>query len=695
MFFNSSLSIKKSGFLLFLFLLNLPVFANEIDSLRHYNLDTIVVSTFKHENRTLAIPMSATVLNNRQMEKQQLNEMKDFTGVIPNFIIIDRDTRLTSSVFIRGVGALINTPGVAMYVDGIPHFEKSSFDINLLDVEKVEFLRGPQGTLYGRNAMGGIILVHTRSPFRYQGTRLQLRYGSYDETSVAVSHLGKASDKLAYGIAGNYNYYGGHITNVHTAKKANHLKSASVNMRLEWRPMSQMHIRLINNFEHTNQGAFSYGEVNEKTLLVDSVSTNHPSYYKRKLYDGGLQINYYNEYFAIRSQTSVQYLDDRYEVDQDGSPKDLYYAIQSEKQRLVSEEIIVKGLNDSFYGWNFGVFAFNHNIDRATDVFMNFANPKYKLEKRYDDYSRGIALFHQSSLNITSKLRLEAGLRYDYEKANSVHKEHKIIDGNQELINDFDSPLTFSQWTPKASLQYFFMPELQLYFTVAKGYKTGGFNTVFDTPEQRTFEPEYSWNYELGSKGWIIPGKLQAEVALFYIKTHNQQVKQHLNQQGIKIFNAGSSVSKGLEATVNVTPFKNFRLDAAYGLTHATFTKYQYSDEIDYSGNFLPFVPRNTVSVSAEYALQINNEFSDEITFNANYTGIGDMYWHEKNTVKQPFYGLLNASITARNDNVSYSIWGKNITNTQYLGYFYEVGGKKRGKPGRPLSVGVSLSLNF
>lgn len=640
-------------------------------------------------------PMAASVVTSQLMERQQISEMKGFTGIIPNFMIIDRDTRLTSSVFIRGVGALINTPGVAMYVDGIPHFEKSSFDINLLDIDKVEFLRGPQGTLYGRNAMGGTILVHTRSPFRYQGTRLQLRYGSYDETSVTLSHLGKANDKFAHSIAGNYNYYGGHITNVHTGKKANYLGSASVNTRFEWRPLPQMNIRLTNNFENTHQGAFSYGDVNNKTLLVDSVSTDHPSYYKRKLYDGGLQINYYNDYIAIRSQTSVQHLNDTYEVDQDGSPKNLYFAIQSEKQRLISEEIILKGLDDNIYGWNFGVFAFNHSIDRATDVFMNLRTPKYKLEKRYDDYSRGIALFHQSTLNITSKLRVEAGLRYDYEKANSIHEEHKIIESEAQLINDFDSPLTFSQWTPKASLQYLPTHQSQFYLTVAKGYKTGGFNTVFDTPLQRTFEPEYSWNYELGSKGWIIPEKLFAEVALFCINTYNQQIKQHLDQQGIKIFNAGSSVSQGFEATLNATPFKNFGIDVAYGFTHATFTKYQYSNDINYSGKFLPFVPRNTVSVNADYTIHTTNEFSDEISFNANYTGIGVMFWHESNTVQQPFYGLLNTSVTARNGNVSFSLWGKNITNTQYLGYFFEVGGRKRGKQGKPLSVGISLTLNF
>lgn len=130
MHFRKSFSLQKSG-ILFLFLyLIIPISAIEKDSLRHYNLDTLVVSTFKHENNKLMRPMAASVVTSQLMERQQISEMKGFTGIIPNFMIIDRDTRLTSSVFIRGVGALINTPGVAMYVDGIPHFEKSSFDIN-------------------------------------------------------------------------------------------------------------------------------------------------------------------------------------------------------------------------------------------------------------------------------------------------------------------------------------------------------------------------------------------------------------------------------------------------------------------------------------------------------------------------------------------------------------------------------------
>jgi len=133
--------------------------------------------------------------------------------------MVNRDTRLTSSVFIRGIGSLINTPAVAMYVDGVPHFEKSSFDINLAEIDNITFLRGPQGTLYGRNAMGGIILVNTTSPFVRQGTTIKLRYGSYNDAMIAF-RIWINQRTVAYGVSGNYNHNDGFIENVYKNEKA-------------------------------------------------------------------------------------------------------------------------------------------------------------------------------------------------------------------------------------------------------------------------------------------------------------------------------------------------------------------------------------------------------------------------------------------------------------------------------------------
>lgn len=665
------------------------------DSLTHVNLDTLVVSGIKLSNKQWMLPISATTVSGDVLQNKQLTEMKDFIGYIPNFIMLDRDSKRTSSVFVRGIGTLVNTPGVAMYVDGVPHFEKSSFDINLTDVESIEFLRGPQGTLYGRNAMGGIILVNTKSPFVHQGTRLNLRLGSYTDLYASVSHLGKVNDGFAYGISADIAHFGGYIPNVYSGTKADKMDySASVNSRLEWRPANNLSFRLVNSFEKVKQGAFTYGDLNEEGY-VDSVSTNHKSFYDRKIYDGGLQIDYRNPHFWLRSQTSAQVLNDVYDVDQDASPKDLYYAVQSEDQFLLSQEINLRGLNTGFYNWHVGVFAFNHNIGRNTDVYMNMMKPPYKLEKTYDDFSRGFAVYHQSDVYFTPNLKLEAGIRYDFERANSVYVENKIVDGNAELRNEYDSPLTFSEWSPKVSLQYFFAKNAQVYATVAKGYKTGGFNTVFKTEDQRTFKPETSWNYEAGAKASFLENRLNTQFALFYIDITDQQIKQLLELLGIQIFNAGNSVSKGVEFSLQAIPSRQFNFNLAYGYTHATFTNYVYSPDVDYSGKFVPFVPQHTLSAGAQFILPAKSAISDEIRFNANYRGMGKIYWNEDNEKAQDFYGLLDGNIAVQKKNVTFALWAKNITNTKYLGYYFTMSKRQLGKPGRPFTAGVSLSLSF
>ncbi|MDD2243267.1 MAG: TonB-dependent receptor [Dysgonamonadaceae bacterium] len=669
--------------------------ANENDSLRTFSLDSIVVTNIKQPYSKWLQPTSISSINSNVIELKQIREMKDFSAFIPNFIMIDRDSKLTSSVFIRGVGSIINAPGVAMYVDGVPHFEKSSFDINLMAIDKIEFLRGPQGTLYGRNAMGGIILVHSKSPFIHQGTKIQLRYGRFNDINFSVSHLNRLSNKFAYSISGEYEHSDGFIPNIYTKKNADKLNSTSINSRLEWRPTNKLSFRLINGFNLTNQGAFTYGLVDTTKNWVDSINIDHESSYKRKIYDSGLQINIRNNYIWLSSLSSIQLLNDNYTVDQDASPKNLYYAIQTEDQFLLAQEINIHSLNESWYEWNAGVFAFNHQIKRGTDVFINMVKPNYQLEKRYNDYNRGFALFHQSSFRLTPSLNLEAGIRYDYENANSVHIENKIIEGQKTLIGDYNSPLTFKQWTPKISAQYSLTNKTHIYATIAKGYKTGGFNTVFEKPEERTFQPEKSWNYEIGTKISLLQNKLNLETAFFYIDIKDQQVKQLIDLQGVKIYNAGKTVNKGIEFTLIAMPINNFNVNLSYGFTDAKFKEYIYSNKLDYSGNYLPFIPRNTLSAGGVYTINHHSILWDRLDIGANYIGMGKIYWHENNKINQPFYNLINASLTFYQNNMTLTFWGKNITNTKYLGYYFESAGKKLGKPGKPMSFGISASYRI
>ena len=153
------------------------------------DVEEITVIAAPKENRKLREqPAAVTLLSQQDMQNAQVNSIKNLTSVVPNMFIPDYGSRLTSAVYIRGIGSRINTPSVGLYVDNIPYIDKSAFDFSYADVERIDVLRGPQGTLYGRNAMGGLIKVHTKSPFSYQGTDFRMGAGTYNAYNTSLTH---------------------------------------------------------------------------------------------------------------------------------------------------------------------------------------------------------------------------------------------------------------------------------------------------------------------------------------------------------------------------------------------------------------------------------------------------------------------------------------------------------------------------
>lgn len=163
----------------------------------------------------------------------------------------------------------------------------------------------------------------------------------------------------------------------------------------------------------------------------------------------------------------------------------------------------------------------------------------------------------------------------------------------------------------------------------------------------------------------------------------------------MKIRNAGRSISKGAELSLQILPSDAALIYLSYGYTHATFRSYRYSEETDYSGNYLPFVPRHTLTIGAEQRINWRSPISDRLLLQASYTGMGERYWHEDNRVKQSFYGLLNASIAIEKGSLRLTLWGKNILNEKQLGYYFESAGRSLGKPGKPFTTGVTFDYSF
>lgn len=665
--------------------------------IRNVELNEVVVQSFKQQRDLRLEPLSASAVTGTAIQNRNITGIKEFSSFIPNLFMPDYGSKLTSPVYIRGIGSKINAPSVGLYVDGIPYFEKSAFDFDFNEVDRIEVLRGPQGTLYGRNTMGGIINVYTKSPLKYEGTNVWLSNGSYGYRDYALSHYKKIGEKFGYAISGDYRNSDGYFTNLFTDKKADDMKSGSARIRLEWKPQKNLSFGLMSSFDRSVQGGYPYAVCDSVTHKPGEIDYNDYSFYKRTLSTTGFSADYQGTGYSINSRTAFQYLSDHQGIDQDFSPRSIYFARQDMKQKMFSEELNIKSTTPGRYKWLLGAFGFWQGIDNT--VTLDYFTKDYATRKLYDTPAYGVAFYHQSTIDdlLTRGLSLTFGIRYDYEHTSNDFLFYKETDGGSEQMDAFDSRLKFSQVTPKIALQYMFPSTGMLYATVTKGYKTGGFNTSFDREEDRTFRPETSWNYELGAKHPFLDNRLNAEFCFFWIDWKNQQIYQMLaTQNGQFLRNAGRSESKGVEVSLQGNPVNGLMVQVNYGFTHATFK--DYKDErrgIDYSGNFLPMVPRHTFAVGADYTIPNPCRHIDRFTVSANYTGTGRILWKEDNKVSQPYYGLLNAKVSATKDFITFAIWAKNMTGADYSAFYFETGGKGLAQKGRPFTIGGNIQLSF
>lgn len=662
---------------------------------RQVDLHEVVVQSFK-QNRDLRLePLSASSVTGTAIQNKNITDIKEFSSFIPNLFMPDYGSKLTSPVYIRGIGSKINAPSVGLYVDGIPYFEKSAFDFNFTEIDRMEVLRGPQGTLYGRNTMGGIINVYTKSPLKYQGTNAFISNGTYGNRDYALSRYAKIGDTFGYALSANYNRSDGYFTNLFTDKKADDQKSGSGRIRLEWKPTDRLSLGLMSSYDYSKQGGYPYAVCDSLTHKPGDVNYNDYSFYKRAMSTTGLTVEYKGEGYSLSSKTAFQYLSDHQGIDQDFSAASVYFANQDQKQKMVSEEFNIKSTTANRYKWLFGAFGFWQGIDNT--VTLDYLSAKYSTRKLYDTPTYGFALYHQSTLDslLTDGLSLTFGLRYDYERASTDYLAYKDAGGSSNQTDAFYSKLNFSQLTPKIALQYMFPSTGLLYATVTKGYKTGGFNTSFEREEDRSFRPESSWNYELGGKHPFLDNRLRAEIALFWIDWKNQQISQTLpSGRGSMLTNAGRSVSKGVEVTLQGNPVNGLMVQVNYGFTHATFKEYvDEKKNINYSGNYLPMVPSHTFAVGADYTLSNPCTHIDRFLISLNYTGTGRVHWKEDNKVSQPYYGQLSGKVSATKGFATFAIWAKNITNTHYNAFYFESGGKGLAQLGRPFTIGGSVAI--
>ena len=693
--------MKKQLLIITLLLLSGKIFSQaEGDTIaREHELEEIQVVAFKQNTDLSMKPISASVLSANTIKNNNLVDIKEISAFVPNLFIPDYGSKMTSPAYIRGIGSTRNAPSVGLYVDGVPYFDRSTFDFNIFDIDRIEVLRGPQGTIYGRNTMGGIINVFTKSPFKYKGTNVLLSAGDYDTYQAGFAHYGTTdNDRIGYSVSGNYLHSGGYFHNVLTDKQADPIDAASTRVRLSWKIRTQLTVNLILAYEYSDQDGYPYRIYDKETNVIQDINYNALGFYRRNMSSNGLNIEYMNDAFRLGSQTSFQYYNGTQGLDQDFSPEDIYYVDFYQQQKMYSQEFNIRSIKEeNRYQWQFGLFGFMQGYTQTNDV--DYRQTGMHVLQDVDNPTSGFAVYHQSTLNnlLIKGLSVILGIRYDFEKTDNTLIRTTINKDQLPVVVPSDKAKTsFSQIIPKGSVQYAFKSASLAYFSVAKGYKTGGFNTTADDEKDLTFKPEYSWCYDLGIKQSLLNNLINYDLALFYINWDDQQISQTKpTGQGFLLRNAGKSVSKGIEFSAQINPIQNLDFQLSYGYTDAKYIQYKESETTNYDGNYLPMVPQNTVAFGADYTINTSFLALDNIVLHGQYVGTGKLYWNDANDITQPYYGVFNGKISFVKNHFSVDLWAKNIGNTAYIAYYFTSMGGNYVQKGKPFTFGANLNYQF
>ena len=710
-------------------------------------VDTLEVAsvTALKESVTLervAAPYSA--IRAEQLDRSGTYRPNLLSGQIPGLHIPDYGASLTSTIYLRGLGSRMENPVLGLYIDGIPVLDKNAYDFDWEGLRSATMLRGPQGTLYGRNAMGGVLALQTLSPADGEQHSLRLEYGTANTVRVGASFVFGHN-----ALSASFRHTDGFFQN--TTK--NSLCDPYNGLSLRWKWERALDGRLfVSNVvwaSLSREGGFAYGQVIDGERR--DVAYNDEGSYARLTAVEGFRLHWSGDAVVLDGSASLQQLLDDMRMDQDYTPDSIFTLRQRERSGAGTAELRVRRA-DAGAAWQpqTGIFAMyrlngSHSPvtfkrDGIERLILGNANAHSPQEIGYldipdesfpvvSDFLIGTwnaALFHESVYN-TGKWQLTAGLRLDYEgglmdydclttlhyqflpymkeaKAYSQPYRGRLVHHRVELL-------------PKVSALFLASDQVKLYATVTRGYRAGGFNTqIFsdilqnkmmngvmadmgvhlDRPHvsvsagNTEYDPETAWNYEAGLR--LRSGSFKAEFNAYYIAVQNQQLTVFPPGQntGRMMANAARSRSVGTEAQLEWCP-GDFRTALAWSWCDARFVRYD-DGQADYAGNRLPYVPQHTLYANVGYSFRLG---SCRLDLDASVRGAGPIWWNEANSLQEPFRPRLDGRVALAFAKWELYLRGENLTDTPAYGFYFKSMGNEflaRVKP-RILTAGINVKF--
>jgi iron complex outermembrane receptor protein len=682
-------------------------------------LDAVVVTSQKSEELLQKVPVSISAISGRQVQEYRLWNSRELTAIVPNLYSSNSgdDRNVTS---IRGIVTTSYDPAVATYIDGVNQFGLDTYIGQLIDIERIEILRGPQGTLYGRNAMGGVINIITKQPTNITSGFAEITMGNYSQQRYSAGiRTPLIKNKLLFGAAAIFNKRDGFYTNDFNNTSFDRQHSTTGNYYLKYFAGKQWNFHLnVKHHTNRNNGAFTLvNGVDEALNNPFRLNQDATAKMIDNTFNTSFTATYNGSLFNFTSQTAWQSNRRYYDqpLDGDFAPIDGVSIINDyggdwNKVSVFTQELRFSGPASGTFKWTTGLYLFDQ--DNPTKQAVHFGADAALLGAPDTDFSlinstkgksSGLALFAHTRFPIHSNLELIAGLRFDHErkKYNILGEYQKDPDPNPlfETRPDTTAGINFSAFSPKLGLAYSAGSNTNIFITYSRGFRTGGLTQLSTDPNQPPlfpYKPEYSNNIEAGIKNNFPKNRLRFNVSVFYTTVTDAQVPTLLLPDAITVTrNAGKLESKGIEFELAATPVKDLHADYNFGFTDASYKNLKLSQngaEVDLSGKKQIFTPNMTSMLALQYGIDLGAKKYFKVVIRGEWMYIGKQYFDLSNNISQAGYHLFNTRSGLTSKRADLMFWTRNIGNKRYISYAYDFGAIHLGDP---RTLGVSLHYRF
>jgi iron complex outermembrane receptor protein len=657
-------------------------------------LPSMVVSADFRPNTAQETPISLTTIDSETIESRGAQHIEDILNLAPNVNVSSGASR--GQYFqIRGIGersqfsSPIN-PSVGLIIDGID-FSRTGGAATLFDIEQVEILRGPQGTLFGTNALAGVINMQSKQPTNDLDIHVETGIAQYGTHNLGVAVGGALVEDKLLGRASIYSHQSdGYMENDFLNSDTQDHDEVTARGHLKWLASNDLTVDL--NFLHINidNGYDAFTLDNSRHSLSDE-----PGEDSQNTNAFALKTDW-RASDAVQLQSAITYSksDTTYSYDADwtysGFPGG-YTGFEEFKRDRENYSFELKALSNengrlfsNTTEWALGIYHL------AQDEDLDLASPWTPLVNQYE--TKNTAIFGQLDSHLSEKLTLISGLRVEYFEADYADSNNLDIDTDEILFGG------------KLGLNYQINSDQMVYTSLSRGYKSGGVNNNDSLPDsKRKFDTEYMWSLETGLKSMWLDGAITTNIAAFYSLRRDAQVKSSVFVGGgvfeDSITNAAEGTNMGVEADIDWLVNHQLRIFASLGLLDAKFDKYENPDltAINVNGRRQAHAPAYQFSLGSEVYL------TSQWTFKANIEGKDEFYFSNSNNTKSSSYVLLNSSLDYRIENWKVSIWGRNLLDKDYSTRGFYFGNTPANgyidesytQKGDPRVVGVNLTWDY